>query len=725
VKRLVSFLERRSDAITAEVTAEYFRMLDQARTALTYDKENIRQTVRALVTVLIAYLQGKPTDGKGLDAMLMALGERRARQGFSLGLVLENFHQLQVCLYRHIRAALRKYPDLRAEMLLEFDLKLCRLLNHLNSGVTEPYLQVQESVIQAQQAFLKHKFSSLFKLVEAISNNLNVREFCEILLEYLCRFYDVRVSAVFLLDEHRRELFLQEATGLSRRFVREQRIPAATGAFQECLDSGRAVAITETPFAADDLAVPIPTPETRPAAPAGKTTGRRPRRNEPPDGKPACYSLYAPMIGRQRTYGVVSIHDLKPRQFSQIEIQQMETLARIVAVAMENARFYDNLIEEKGKMDAIVNSVTDGLILINFHEEILYINEQAARYLRLPAVKLIGAPASLIPERLLANAKEPHVMQAEYLRALMNIVDHPQLEFTLYGGGEVSDIRLTMFPVKDRELRFMGRGLIIEDITREKEINRMKSEFVAIASHTMRTPMTSILGFASLLNERKLPEATQAKYIQNIYRESQRLTGILNDMLDLTNIEAGKISLKLMPLDLAHMLSRLVKDARANSNREIEAVFAPDLPRVFADNEKIRQALQNLLDNAVKYSAGKISVKVAQTDVPAFQKGWDRSSVNLEAPGYFPALVVSIANRGEGIAAEHLDHIFEPFYRLENEQTQQHPGSGLGLTIVRYIVEAHGGKIWAESKSKVGCRFSFLLPLELTRTERDIGRMMS
>jgi len=723
----VSYLEQKLDVIVEETVEEYYQRLNRQTTSLAYEKENILQTIRATMAVLFDHLNGKSVDEKAFDAALTALGERRARQGFPLAQVLENFHIARLNLYRNVKDALYRYPDIQAKQLLEFDIKLCQIFNRIDLGVAEPYLQVQENIIQAQQAFLKHKFSSLFRLVEAISNNLNIQEFCEILLDYLCRFYDVKISVVFLMNERGRELYPEQVTGLSRRFIREQRFDTSQEPFKECLDSGRAVVVAETPFKADDLTVPISKQEKTAEIKASKHKDakdiRKKRETTAPEN-PLCNSLYAPMIGRQRTYGVVSIHSLKVRQYSRTEIQQLETLARIVAVALENARFYDNLIEEKGKLDAIVNSISDGLILINFQEEILFINEQAARYLHLPVSKLIGAPASWVPEKLLANAKEPHVIQAEYLRALMNIIEHPMLEFTLYGA-DVTDVRLTMFPVKDREQRFIGRGLIIEDISREKEINRLKSEFVAIASHTMRTPMTSILGFASLLNERKLPETTQAKYIQSIYRESQRLTNILNDMLDLTNIEAGKISLKLMPVDILHVAQKLAKDAREATGREIEVSADSALPRVFADAEKLRQVIQNLLDNAIKYSDEKVSITVREVSVTQFQKGWARSQVNLDAPGYFPAVSVCITNRCEGIPVEQIDQIFEPFYRLENEQTQRHAGSGLGLTIVRYIVEAHGGKIWVESKPHKGCKFSFIIPLELSRHDRDIGRMMS
>jgi signal transduction histidine kinase len=527
------------------------------------------------------------------------------------------------------------------------------------------------------------------------------------------------------MDERSRELYPQQATGLSRRFLREQRFPISGAPFKHCLDSGHVLAQADAPYAADDLLIPVPALDDQAPARGEKSKGKKGASASPAaPARPVFSSVYAPMIGRQRIYGLVSIHSLEGRRYAQVELQQLETLARIAAVALENSRFYDNLIEEKGKLDAIVNSISDGLILTNFHEEIVFINEQAARYLHLAGPKLVGASASVIPERLLQNAKEPQAIQAAYLRALMNIADHPVLEFTLYRP-DVTDLRLTMFPVKDRDQRFIGRGLIIEDVSREKEINRMKSEFVAIASHSMRTPMTSILGFASLLVERELHATIQTKYLQNIYRESQRLMAILNDMLDLANIEAGKISLKLAPLELVPLVTETLKEMQVRNKREITLRAAAKLPQVIIDPEKLRQVLQNLVNNALKYTDGPVLVTIAQWQSPKFKSGWQHSASLVEAPGFFPAVAVSIEDQGEGIPTDQLEEIFEPFHRVENEPTQKASGSGLGLTIARYIVEAHGGKIWVESKLGKGSCFTFILPQDLIRSDRDQGRLVS
>jgi signal transduction histidine kinase len=172
-------------------------------------------------------------------------------------------------------------------------------------------------------------------------------------------------------------------------------------------------------------------------------------------------------------------------------------------------------------------------------------------------------------------------------------------------------------------------------------------------------------------------------------------------------------------MEIGQIVSAAAKEGRKQYRRNIVIRTTPNPPRLLADLDKIRQVLQNLLSNAAKYSASKITITFKRITAPHFRSGWARSTVNLDSPGYFPAMAVSVEDSGEGIPADQLDEIFEPFHRVDNERTQAISGSGLGLTIVRYIVEAHGGKIWVESKQGKGSLFTFILPLELTQPDRD------
>ncbi len=705
LQKILSSLNKRLPRVVGKSLTEAKRRFDRLGQAPDQERVFIEQGLRSLLERVLQAVAGEKIDLADWDRSIAVFSENLARLGYPLLEILGCLQIIKETCRATLKDVLTEEPKLSARALLDFDIEMSRAFDRIQLGVVGPFLNLQDNIIQAQQAFLKHKFSSLFKLVEAISNNLDIQEFCEILLDYVCRFYDVKVSGVFLLDEKAKELYPQHVTGLSRRFKSQQRYRAAAEPFLACLREGRALSRQDQPFRAEDLTGPVPEPD-------------------PASGQATVSSLYAPMVGRQGTYGVVSVHCLKARQFRESEVQQLETLARIVAVALENARFYQNLAEEKGKLDAIVNSISDGLILIDFHEEIVFINEQAARYLRQPTYRLLGDSATVIPNRLLANARDPHTIQSMYLRALNNIMDYPVLDCTLYRP-KIIDIRILLFPVHDRNQHMIGHGVIIKDISHEKEISRMKSEFAAIASHTMRTPMTSILGFASLLIEKHLPEETQKKYIQSIYRESQRLTRIFNDMLDLANIEAGQISLKLVPLGVKELIKDAVQELQTHYQRAVETqTGTKPLPRLIGDQQKLLQALTNVLINAAKFTSGKIRLRARKTGSVSFRVGWQHSRVNLDVPGMFPAILCTVEDSGDGIPTDELDSIFEPFHKIVSKGNWNE-GSGLGLTIVRYIVEAHGGKIWVESARGKGSVFSILLPLELASPERTIGRLVT
>ncbi|MBN1596133.1 GAF domain-containing protein [candidate division FCPU426 bacterium] len=712
-EEIIALLEKNTDLITEATMKRAAEGFTRYRHASEMELAHVGQMVRGQLLLVQQVLGGMQMDDARLGETMRELVERLARQGFPLHELLGIFHLLKETCFRFLHEQTGQISPPAATDLLLFVLKADSVFHRFELGLVGPYLQFQENIIQTQEAFLKHKISSLFRLVEAISNNLNIREFCEILLEYVCKFYDVKVSGVFLLDEKEKELYPQHVTGLSRRFIDEHRYVITDPPVKKCLQDGAAFYINDEPYPADQYTVPLPETETNGGQ--GKNKSKSAKR-------PACTSVYAPMVGRQKTYGMVSIHSLRPRRYSQNEIQQFETLARIMAVALENARFYQNLLAEKGKLDAIVNSISDGLVLVDFHEEIVYINNQAARYFQQPVYRLLGANASILPERLLANAKDPHVIQSAYMRALASIMDHPVLECTLYRP-EMVDLRLAMFPVRDREHHFIGRGLIIEDITHEKEIDRMKSEFVAMTSHTMRTPMTSILGFASLLLEKKMTAEEQKKYIQFIHRESQHLTNILNDMLDLMNIEAGKIALKILPVEALDLVKAAIQEARVSTPRkvEVEGGEKRKIPRLLADKQKMIQALEKVIQNAIRHTTGKIRISVKKVNEVKYRGGYYHSNVQIHGPGLFPAVAFSVEDSGPGIPYDQLDAVFEPFHRVPSEKNRDQEGSGLGLTISKYIVEAHGGRIWVETKPGKGSVFTILMPVELASTEKIHG----
>ena len=239
--------------------------------------------------------------------------------------------------------------------------------------------------------------------------------------------------------------------------------------------------------------------------------------------------------------------------------------------------------------------------------------------------------------------------------------------------------------------------LALEEV---QKINRRKSDFISSVSHELRTPLTSIKGYAAILIAEKLgqlPPAVKVR-LEKINSHSDELVHMVNDLLDIARIEAGKTTMKIEPQDLTAMIDRicdLILIQCKSKNIELATDIKRDVPSVLADRIQIERVLINLLGNAVKFTPenGKITVRANTKD----------SVVQVE-----------ISDTGVGIPADSLSKIFEEFYRVDNPINQQVKGTGLGLSLVKNIIEAHKGKIWVESKVGVGSTFIFTLPPSIT-----------
>jgi len=222
----------------------------------------------------------------------------------------------------------------------------------------------------------------------------------------------------------------------------------------------------------------------------------------------------------------------------------------------------------------------------------------------------------------------------------------------------------------------------------------MKSQLLSTVSHELRTPLASIKGFATTLlrQDVKWDDATQRDFLRIIEEESDRLTEIIDNLLEMSQIEAGALRIEKDPMQLRALIRDIVDEMRMRTEAHYFVTDLPALlPRVHADPRRIRQVLRNLLENAIKYTkAGQITIT---TEVERDQ------------------VLISVADQGQGIPAKYLDKIFERFFQVDGASTRRVGGSGLGLAISRGIVEAHAGKIWAENGAPNGSVFRFTLPL--------------
>jgi signal transduction histidine kinase len=253
---------------------------------------------------------------------------------------------------------------------------------------------------------------------------------------------------------------------------------------------------------------------------------------------------------------------------------------------------------------------------------------------------------------------------------------------------------------------------VFRDITREVESDRLKTEFIGTVSHELRTPMTSIKGFTQLLAMGSLGPVndTQKEFLQIIQTNAERMITIINDLLDITKIETGSVELDLRPLHLAESLSNVMMELQPNIHaREhvLSISIPPGLPLVRADARRLNQILVNLLSNAVKYTptGGKIALEAREVDIDAVPEA--------QREGLKTAMryaLVEVRDTGVGVASEEQERIFERFYRTENPLKVEAGGTGLGLSLVRPLIQLLGGRIWVDSKLNEGSTFSFVIP---------------
>jgi signal transduction histidine kinase len=351
---------------------------------------------------------------------------------------------------------------------------------------------------------------------------------------------------------------------------------------------------------------------------------------------------------------------------------------------------HDSLATEKARMEAIVQASPDGLVMLEPSGEVAFINPTASRLLGLGNADLPPSPFAV--EALPAAA-------AATLRAC--------LETAAAGEGvreyEIAEPQRCVLQVREVKLRALegrslGRLLHLHDITRERVIDEMKSDFISLVSHELRTPLTSILGFSSYLLTGRLGALADAQRqaLESIHRQARRLTAIIADFLDISRIESGRIEMKKERVQITQVATRVMEDLRpqaAEKHVEVSTTIANGAAPLVAsgDEQRIAQVFTNLIGNALKFTEphGRVDVELAREN---------------------GEVLCRVRDTGCGIPADELDRVFDRFYQVEKVVTRKSGGTGLGLAIVKNIIEAHGGRVWIESEVGRGTQVSFTLP---------------
>lgn len=447
--------------------------------------------------------------------------------------------------------------------------------------------------------------------------------------------------------------------------------------------------------------------------------------------------LIVPLIARDQLLGLLKLDVLyTPRTFTRDEVELCRTVAAQAAIAASNARLlYDlqqqsralsrksqELAQESSKLDAILTNMADGLVVTDAAGRIILSN---------PAFRSI---AGLPPHRSLRDHLLDSVFPVAALRqTIAEALEQP--DQAAAANIELPDGRVLKATASVLRIRQPGEPLdsqiagvvtVLRDITHEVEVDRIKTDFISTVSHELRTPLTSVLGFTSLIrrefqrhisphldDEARTRQAAQ-RILENltiIETESQRLTRLINDVLDLAKMESGRAEWHMTSLDIAAVVDDAVRTAQVLADEKhlpLRLQLPPDLPIVWGDHDRLIQVMSNLLSNAIKFTdRGEITVRAwawNQPDAPP--------PVPHIPPGVAPpALILAVSDTGIGIPAQDLPFVFERFRQVGDTLTEKPAGTGLGLSICQQIIAHHGGAIWVTSRPGHGSTFFFSLPL--------------
>jgi len=348
--------------------------------------------------------------------------------------------------------------------------------------------------------------------------------------------------------------------------------------------------------------------------------------------------------------------------------------------------------------DSTLRSLVDGLVLIDAKGLVAFWNPRAEGLLGWAAGEMLGQRVIEMIERMAARAAAPDAVRSQLQAAFEPEAADTAIDIELLPASNhrVRIVSAQVFPLCGEDGGQVGTGILLRDITRERESDAMKSQLLSTVSHELRTPLASIKGFATTLlrQDVKWDEATQRDFLRIIEEETDRLAEIIDNLLEMSQIEAGALRIAKEPTQLRQMIREVVDEMRMRTEAHYFVVDLPaELPRVSIDPRRIRQVLHNLIGNAIKYTKG------------------GQITVGCEVEGEH--VVVSVTDQGEGIQPQFIDKVFERFFQVDGASTRRVGGSGLGLSISRGIVEAHDGKMWVESMMGKGSAFRFTLPLAI------------
>lgn len=400
-----------------------------------------------------------------------------------------------------------------------------------------------------------------------------------------------------------------------------------------------------------------------------------------------------PLVAFERMIGVIVIFRSYPGVFSANDRALLQSFADQAAIAVHNAQLYTEVSREKQRMDALLDSVADGILILNPDHTIQHCNPAFEKLWGLGASKIVGKRH----EEVISWRNRRHGITLEQAEA----GGWPlTASASLYVEGEVDrpngmplPVGITYAPLLTTDGVLLNSIATIRDISHFREAEELKSTFISVISHELKTPVALIKGYVATLRreDARWDRIVIQDSLQVIEEEADRLAELIENLLDASRLEAGGLRLNLVDVNIRELVEQIVTRFKTQTaQHEFSTQFSENFPSVLVDPERITQLLTNLLSNAIKYSpnGGKVFVNGRTTN---------------------DEIIICVSDQGSGIPRGDVPHIFDRFYRAY-EASRTSKGAGLGLYLSRAIVEAHQGRIWVDTTYHDGARICFSIP---------------
>lgn len=402
-----------------------------------------------------------------------------------------------------------------------------------------------------------------------------------------------------------------------------------------------------------------------------------------------------PMVVGGELVGVIYIFREYGGHFTPNEVRLLQSFADQAAIAVHNARLYEQVITEKRRLDAILRHSADGIMILTPDLRIESINLALAR---VTGWRVEDAQGAHHDDVIHWARRESSMGLQEAIAGGWPLGEQSVLYVEgdlMHVSGSTLSVGITYAPLFDD--RGTLRNIIgnVRDITRFREAEEAKTMFISVVSHELKTPVSIIKGYASTLNREDVEwdRQTVLRGLSVIDEEADKLAELIDNLLDVSRLQLGTFKLDYGQVSLPDLAERLADKFRTQTDRHTIVVsFPPDFPVIQGDERRLGQVLSNLLSNAIKYAP-------------------EGGTITISGEALDNGVRVSVADQGIGLTPAQQEQLFRRFYRADNALTRKTQGVGLGLYIVRSIIEAHGGHVWVESSLGEGTTFSFELPL--------------